>query len=56
MDVLKPPLIYVSGRCYRVNDPDSECYGAVQTGVEWDDNPSNYGNNVILLDFHYIYN
>uniref|UniRef100_A0A1B6FIS2 K Homology domain-containing protein n=1 Tax=Cuerna arida TaxID=1464854 RepID=A0A1B6FIS2_9HEMI len=44
MDVLRPPLIVVDGRSYRINNPDSEYYETRQSGVEWDDYPSNYNN------------
>lgn len=44
MDVLRPPLIFVDGRCYRINEPESECFEKKQRGTEWDDYPSNYGS------------
>uniref|UniRef100_A0A1B6LXG8 K Homology domain-containing protein n=1 Tax=Graphocephala atropunctata TaxID=36148 RepID=A0A1B6LXG8_9HEMI len=45
MDVLRPPLITVDGRCYRINNPDPEYYETRQCGVEWDDQASNYNTD-----------
>lgn len=43
MDVLKPPLIYVNGRCYRVNNPDFDSFDTKHSSADWEEQPSSYG-------------
>lgn len=50
MDVLKPPLIYINGRCYRVNNTDFDTYDTKHSSADWEEQPSNYGYNECTTD------
>lgn len=43
MDVLKPPLININGRCYRVNNPDFDSFDTKYSSADWEEHPSSYG-------------
>lgn len=44
MDVLKPRIINIEGRCYRLNEGDLVNNDHKQTGADWDDHSNDYGN------------
>lgn len=47
MDILKPPLLWIEGRCYRIN-PEDNINESKPRGDEWDETPEKYGI------FHYF--
>lgn len=50
MDVLKPPLIYIDGRCYRINNPDYDSFDTKHSSTDWDEHPNTYGYNECTAD------
>uniref|UniRef100_A0A1B6DI35 K Homology domain-containing protein n=1 Tax=Clastoptera arizonana TaxID=38151 RepID=A0A1B6DI35_9HEMI len=50
MDILKPHLVYIDGRCYRINNTDFELGTEKPSGSSWDEQNDLYDDDTQLVE------